>query len=69
LKTGSISAITLQQPLPISFPSYPTDTLFTGSVDTDLSLEGTSDNQSLDSQDSDNDTSAGKELCGKLDLM
>jgi hypothetical protein len=67
LKTESISAITLQQPLPISFPSYLTDTLSAGSVDADLSLEGTSDNQSLDSQDSDNDTSARKELCRKLD--
>jgi hypothetical protein len=67
LKTESISAITLQQPIPISFPSYLTDTLSAGSVDADLSLEGTSDNQSLDSQDSDNDTSARKELCGKLD--
>jgi len=67
LKTGSISAITLQQPLPISFPSYPTNPLSAGSVDTDLSLEGTSDNQSLDSQDSDNDTTPGKERCGKLD--
>jgi hypothetical protein len=53
--------------LSTSFPSYPTDILSAGSVDTDLSLGSTSNNQCLDSEDSDNDTSTGKELCGKLD--
>jgi hypothetical protein len=52
--------------LPISFPSYPTNTLSASSVDTDLSLGSTSNNQSLDSEDSGNDTSTVKELCRKL---
>jgi hypothetical protein len=67
LKTRSISAITPQQPLSISFPSYPTDKLSTGSADTDLSLGDSSDNQSLDSEESDNDTSAGEDVCEELD--
>jgi hypothetical protein len=67
LETQSISAIVPQQLLSISFPSYPTDKLSTGSVDTDLSLGDSSDNQSLGSEESDNDTSTGEDVCKKLD--
>jgi hypothetical protein len=67
LKAQSFSAIKPQQTLSISLPSYPTDKLSTGSVDIDIFLGDSLDDQSLDSEESDNNTSAGEDVCEKLD--
>jgi hypothetical protein len=81
LKMRSISAITPQQPRSVSFLSYPTDKLSTGSVHTDLFLGDSSEDGSMDFDESnensaedifekrDRDVNSEKIVAGVLDPM